>query len=95
MRTLKSQTGIGHIVVIMALLMVGVVGFAGYKVVTKQPAQSTAVRGSSQVDSIAVPAKISTKADLETTTKALDGSSTQVDSGLNDNSLDADLSDML
>jgi hypothetical protein len=42
-----------------------------------------------------VPATISTKADLVQANKVLDNSDTQVNSSLNDSSLDADLNDML
>lgn len=93
MRSTKSQAGIGHIVVVMVLLLVGVVGFAGYKVLTKNA--NTDSTASSVNATPPVPDKISTKADLETTGKTLDNSSSQLDSGLNDGALDADMNDML
>ncbi|MDB5182031.1 MAG: hypothetical protein JWP13_794 [Candidatus Saccharibacteria bacterium] len=92
MRALHSQAGIGHIVVVLVLLVVGVVGFAGYKVASKNTQGSN---DASATASPEVPDKISTKADLETTGKALDNSSTQIDGGLNDSALDDDLNDML
>jgi hypothetical protein len=88
-----SQAGFGHIAAVFALLFVAVVGFAGYKVVTMNKAGSTTA--STAAVSTKAPEKISTKADLVQTSKALDSSSTSVSSGLNDSSLNSDLNDML
>jgi hypothetical protein len=90
--TSPNQNGIGHLALIFVLVFVAVVGFAGYTVMTNKPADDT---NSSVTLSPEVPEKISSREDLVTTSKALDGSSSAVDGGLNDAALDADLNDML
>jgi hypothetical protein len=88
-----NQKGFGHIAVLFVLVFVAVVGFAGYKVFTMNKSADTTV--SSVVANPTVPSRISTKADLTATAKALDSSSSQVDSNLNDGALNSDLNDML
>lgn len=88
-----NQAGIGHVVVVFALVFVAVVGFAGYKVATMDKNADTVVTSSSE--SAEVPDKIQSKADLGQTGKALDDADSQVDGSLDDGSLDADLNDML
>jgi hypothetical protein len=93
MKQRLNQAGIGHIVAVFVIVFLGVVSFAGYKVVTMNKSASNTV--SSTVPAAKVPTKISTKADLVQAGKALDSSSTQVNSSMNDSSLDSDLNDML
>jgi hypothetical protein len=88
-----NQNGIGHIVAVGVVLFLLVVGFAGYKVITMNKVTNTAASTAAATGK--VPNTISSKADLVQASKALDNSSTQVDSSLNDSSLDADLNDML
>ena len=93
-RTTLNQTGFEAVGIIVALLFVAIIGFAGYKVLNMN--KSAASQDSSAISSqqVAVPAKLKTKADLSQTGKALDKSSSQLDTSLNDKSLDADLSTM-
>lgn len=87
-----TQAGIGHVVAIFMVVFVAVIGFAGWKVAT----MDRSAPGTANVTlSAEVPEKLETKADLVTTSKALDGSASDLDGGLNDSSLDADLNDML
>lgn len=88
-----NQNGFGHIAIVFVLLFVAVAGFAGYKVLNANKADTTAV--SAVAATPTAPAKISSKADLVQTSKALDASSSQVDGSLNDNSLNSSLNDML
>jgi hypothetical protein len=91
-KTKLNQAGFGHTVLVFVLLFVAAAGFAGYKVLSGQGTKNAA---STVSTSTKFPAKISAKADLVQASKALDNSSTQVDSSLNDGGLDADLNDLL
>ncbi len=84
-----DQKGFEAVAIGVALLLASVVGFAGYKVMNMNKVADTA-QTASTVQSVA-PTTIKTKADLAKTTKALDTSSTQLNSKLDDTSLDSDL----
>lgn len=90
-RTFK-QSGIGHVVALFLVVLVAVIGLAGWKVATMDKAASGTANVSSSQE---VPDKLETKADLVTTNKALDGAANDLDGGLNDSALNADLNDML
>jgi len=84
-----NQSGSHILGVALLVLALGVVGFAGYKVQqAHKPTASVSVTHT-------VPATITTTADLQQTSQALDDSSAQLDSNLDDSSLNADLSSML
>lgn len=87
-----NQAGFGHVLAVFLVLFVAVVGFGGYKVATMNKAVGSE---SSVTLAPKYPKTVSTKADLQQTAKALDGSNAQVSSGLNASALDADLSDLL
>lgn len=88
-----SQPGFETVMALVLVLVVSVVGFAGYKVWTNNhPGDSTTSVGSSRA---VVPETITTTADLQATNHALDNSASQLDAGLSDSSLDADLNSML
>lgn len=87
-----NQQGIAHLAVVFVLVFLAVAGFAGYKVLQNGKTAGDSVQNSSQA---VVPDKIESRADLVTTSKALDGSGSDVDNGLNDEQLNADLNDML
>jgi predicted negative regulator of RcsB-dependent stress response len=94
MKTTKHpQAGIGHIAIVFAVVFLAVVGFAGWQVFSSN--KNASVGDKASTASVQVPNKIQTKADLVQTSKALDSSSTNVNSNLNDNALNADLNDML
>lgn len=92
MKARLNSRGIGHLALVFVLLFVAVVGFAGYKVMTKNSADSTV---NSTAPTTLVPKKISNKASLTQAGKALDNSSSDVNSNLNDKALDPGLNDML
>lgn len=92
MKSRINHAGIAHLAAIAVVLLLGVVGFAGYKVVSMNKAADSA---SSVVADSSAPESITTKADLAQTEKALENTSAGLDSGLNDSALDADLNDML
>lgn len=91
----RNQKGFGVLGVAVALVFVGVVGFAGYKVVTMNKVADSQATTARTAQEVAVPETIKTKADLTQTSKALDSSSTQLDNGLSESSLDADVDSML
>lgn len=94
MKLRMNQTGFGHVAAVGIVLFLAVAGFAGYKVVTMN--RNAAVTPSTQTAaSSSTPTSIHSKADLSQAGKALDSSSAQVNSSLNDGALDSDLNDML
>lgn len=89
---MNGQKGFSHIIVIFGIVFLAVVGLAGYKVMDMNKNADSAAINTAQV---AVPEKINSKADLDATSKSLDNSASELDAGLADESLDADLNDML
>jgi heme/copper-type cytochrome/quinol oxidase subunit 2 len=87
----RHQAGFEAVGVLVAILIVAVIGFAGFKVMHMNKAADSQQSASQP----AVPAKIQTKSDLSQTGKSLDAASGQLDSSLNDGSLDADMDAML
>jgi len=91
----RLNTSGSHVVaLVVGVLVVGVIGMAGYKVWqnSKTPVTDTATTVKT---SSAVPSTIKSNADLTNASKALDDSSAQVNSNLDDNSLNSDLNDLL
>jgi ABC-type uncharacterized transport system permease subunit len=90
-----NQSGSHIIGIALFVLALGVVGFAGYKVTQAhhQSADSSSTTTSKTTPS--VPASIKTSADLNQAGTVLDGSSAQLNSGLDDSSLNTDLDSML
>lgn len=89
-----NETGSHVVAVALLVLVLGLVGFTGYKVMN---ANNTDVASGTvkQAASQGVPKQIESKSDLQQATKALDSSSTSVGSSLDDTALDADMNDML
>jgi hypothetical protein len=83
MANLHNQKGSGHIVAIVGVLVIAVVAFAGYRVLsaskTDASNDTSAVKTSSA--EVAAPATVKTKADVTKATSALD--STEIDGSLN------------
>jgi len=92
-RRILNQAGFEATAVIVALLVVGVLGFGSYKFIAirNQSKASTASASATH----AVPATIKTQADLAQTAQALDADGSALDNSLNDASLDADLNAVL
>jgi uncharacterized membrane protein len=91
--TRLNQTGSHLLALLVGLIVLGGIGFAGYTVMSRQ--NSPAVTDTVSSSSSTVPAAIKTTADLTATAHALDNASSQIDGSLNDNSLNADLNDLL
>lgn len=89
------QAGFGHIVLLMLVLVVAVIGFAGYKVASTGTAKTASAPSTSATAVSTIPASIDTAADLAQTGKALDSSATQAESSLDDSGLDADIDAVL
>jgi Tfp pilus assembly protein PilX len=88
-----NQRGVAAQVVLVAFILLAVIGFAGYKVATlSHGTNDAATAANAPVDE---PEKIQSKADLTSTSKALDDSSNELDSSMDDSTLDADLNSML
>ncbi|HSX05544.1 MAG TPA: hypothetical protein VLF69_03705 [Candidatus Saccharimonadales bacterium] len=88
-----NQSG-SHIVgLALLVLALGVIGFAGYKV--EQAHNKTATATTQSTASTTAPATIANTADLQQTSAALDDASTQLNAGLDDSSMNADLNSML
>lgn len=90
MRTL-NQKGFEAVGIMVAIVLVAVVAFAGYKVFTMNKAADTAATSGQT----GAPDTINSKADLEQTDKALSDADAELDSNLNDSQLDADVDSML
>lgn len=85
MKIVYNQAGVGHIVAILAVVVISAVGFIGYRVITTDDATKTATQSvqSSQKE------KITSKADVEQASKQIDATTlddvdpAQLDSDLN------------
>lgn len=87
-----NQSGSHILGFALLVLALGVIGFAGYKV---QQAHNKTADTVSQTAAAKAPATINTTADLTQTSQSLDSSSSELDSSLDDTTLDADLNSML
>lgn len=87
-----TQSGSHVIALAVGLLVVGVVAFAGY---TVMQSNDTTKASTTTPTTTTLANSINSDADLTAAAKTLDSSSSQVDSSLNDSSLDTDLNDLL
>jgi Tfp pilus assembly protein PilE len=92
----KNQKGFEMIGLLFVVVIIGIIGFTSFKVwsnsQTKKENSSTTA---TVVKTTAIPTVINTKADLTKASKALDTSETQINSQVNGNSLNGDISDLL
>lgn len=89
--TRLNQSGFEAVGVILALVIVAVIGFAGYTVMNKSADDKASV----STQSTGEPDNLKTQADLKKSDVALDASEAELDTNLDDGSLDADLESML
>ncbi len=89
----SNQSGSHVIALALAVLVVGLIAFAGYRVYQMQ--QTANAPSSSTTASTSVPAKITNAATLEQAGSALDAASVQLNSNLDDSSLDMAVNSML
>ncbi len=87
MRT--NHIGASHVAALAAIVVILVVGFAGYKVISTNNHKPS----SELTRELSVPAKITTNADLQQTSKVLD--SDDQSTALDTAELDADLNSLL
>ena len=87
----SRESGSHVLLLALALVVLAVIGFAGYRVWQMQQAAAP----SAETTAVTVPDKITNTASLNQAATVLDQSSTQVSSNLDDGGLDADLSGLL
>ncbi|HSX06871.1 MAG TPA: hypothetical protein VLG92_04065 [Candidatus Saccharimonadia bacterium] len=89
-----DQSGSHILAFALLILVLGVVGFTGYKV--QQSHDKTDVADSSVTSTqTTVPKAVTTTADLQAAGQVLDQSSAQLSNSLDDGQLNADLNSML
>ena len=91
MKIHSSQTGVGHIAALLVVVVLAVTGFAGYTVWKAGQDKTDSSVSTSQTE----PTAIKTKADLDTTSKLLDNTVSQLDSELDTSALDSDIDQLL
>jgi hypothetical protein len=88
-----NQAGFEAVTVIVVVLFIAIIGFAGYKVMNlNDPAEPTSSQDSGTT---AEPDTIQSQSDLNGTSKSLHASEAQLDRDLQDSSLDSDINTML
>lgn len=93
MKIHNNQSGAGHILAVLGVVVAVAVAAAGYRVMNASPtetADSPVLQSRAKAD---VPSKIENKADVKKADKALD--STNVDNSINSSQLDGDIDAML
>jgi len=79
----KNQAGFGHVLLLVLLVAVAVVGFAGYR-----------VRTALNKPDANIVSTTTSSTELTKIGKELDQANSQLDSGLNDTALDADINSL-
>lgn len=88
-----NNSGSHLIAILVAVVVIGGVGLAGYKVWQQNKAAAPATTPTAKTAT--VPASIKTQADLTAAAKVLDNSQAQLNGSLNDSNLNSDLNDLL
>lgn len=91
MKNIKSQKGFAHLALVLLILVMAVVAFAGYRVVKSHQDKTAANQTSTAISPKAQT--IQSRADLNTAANELNQQ--PVDSDLNPNSLNSDISNLL
>ena len=84
---ISSERGVGHVAIVLLLLVVGVVGFAGYTVMNSQKDNDKTASS--------VQAKVDSVPELKEADTTLTQASSGLDSSLETSALDADIDAML
>ena len=84
---ISSERGVGHVAIVLLLLVVGVVGFAGYTVMNSQKDNDKTASS--------VQAKVDSVHELKEADTTLTQASSDLDSSLDTTALDADIDAML
>ena len=84
-----NQSGSHLLLISLGVVVVGIIGFTGYRIANRDDGNNT------QKESASAPSEIKNKEDLQKASDSLDSSNEDIDSGLNTNSLDDDLNDLL
>jgi hypothetical protein len=85
-----NQKGSLHLGLLLGLVVIVVVAFAGYRVLQRDQAAETETTAAASL-----PAEIKTQEDLTQTSKVLDQTATELDASLNETALDTDINAML
>jgi len=91
MKLRTNQSGFGHLVLVVILLVVAAAGFVGWRIM-QQADTDTAITAGAKGSAV-IPAQINSKADVKKADKALDN--TSIDSSVNPAQLDSDLNALL
>lgn len=91
MKISRNQSGSGHLVLLVALVVIVLVAIAGYRVANNTDTGTTT--SLNPIQATAVPATIKSKADLQKASNALD--STTIDNSVNPDSFDNDINSLL
>jgi len=89
-----NQSGSHVIALALLILVLGLVGFTGYKVQQSHDNKTKVSQATAPTKAV-VSSTIANAADLQTVSQSLDQSSAQLNSGLDDSQLNADLNSML
>jgi uncharacterized protein (UPF0333 family) len=84
-----NQSGSLHLGLLLAVVVVAAVFAVGFRVMNNSKSSDDTTTAASY------PSSIQSKADLTQTSRALDQTGSQIDSNLNDSSLDSDINSML
>lgn len=87
----SHQSGFEAVGVLVVIVVLAVIGFAGYAVWKRSHHTTDSTASSSS----GVPATIKSKADLDKATSALNASAADVNSSLDDSSLNSDINSLL
>lgn len=87
-----DQNGSHVVGVVLGILVVGVIAFAGYRVANRNSLDSSSAVSR---QSVTAPSKLETKAELQQAAQSLNSSNAEVNSDLNTDSLNSNLSDLL
>jgi uncharacterized protein HemX len=89
-----DQKGSHLVAALLLVVVIGVIALAGYKVWQMQ-SNNTSPTSNTTASSATVPATIQSKADLTQASHVLDQASTQLNSSLDDSTMNADINSML